>query len=143
MKFKFIKSEDKEEVIVYYKNKNKLIEELENLSHQYDQRIIGFDNGIIKELNPIEIECFITENEKVIALVKNNKYLLKKRLYELNEMLKDSFVYINQGCLANLKMIDHFDASIGGTLMVVFKSGYKDFVSRRQLKNIKERIGIK
>ena len=58
-------------------------------------------------------------------------------------MLKDSFVYINQGCLANLKMIDHFDASIGGTLMVVFKSGYKDFVSRRQLKNIKERIGIK
>ena len=68
---------------------------------------------------------------------------MKKRLYELNEMLKDSFVYINQGCLANLKMIDHFDASISGNLIVITKSGYKDYVSRRQIKNVKERIGIK
>ena len=40
-------------------------------------------------------------------------------------------------------MISHFDLSLGGTMKVVFKSGYKDYVSRRQIKNIKERLGIK
>ena len=40
-------------------------------------------------------------------------------------------------------MIDRFNASIGETLLVIFKSGYKDYVSRRQIKNVKERMGIK
>ena len=58
-------------------------------------------------------------------------------------MIDDTFIYINQGCLANINLIDRFDASIGGTLLIIFKSGYKDYVSRRQLKKIKERLGIK
>ena len=70
-------------------------------------------------------------------------YYVKKRLYELYELAKDSFVYINQGCLANINKIAKFDVSIGGTLMVVFHSGYKDYVARRRLKEIKERMGIK
>ena len=104
-----------------------------------------FDKGHFfrKELNHNEIECFITVEDKVYAVTKDKKYQVKKRLYELNEMFDNIFTYINQGCLANLKKVDHFEASIGGSLLVVFKSGYKDYVSRRQLKNIKERIGIK
>ena len=57
-------------------------------------------------------------------------------------MLNGIFVYINQGCLADLKKVHHFEASIGGSLRVVFKSGYKDYVSRRQIKIVKERIGV-
>ena len=52
-------------------------------------------------------------------------------------------MYINQGCLVNIDKIDHFDASISGNLIIYLKSGYKDYVSRRQIKNVKERIGIK
>lgn len=140
MRFKFIQSDDKNEVIVYCKDKTKLVEEIEKLCKQDDKTIIGYDNGIIKELNPLNIECFITEDEKVYAITDNKRYLLKKRLYELNEMLNETFIYINKGCLANFNKIDCFDASIGGTLLVIFKCGYKDYVSRRQLKNIKERI---
>ena len=96
---------------------------------------------IIKEINPMEVECFISNGDKVYALINKEEYLVKKRLYELNELLGGMFTYINQSCLANLNLVDHFDASIGGTLFIIFKSGYKDYVSRRQIKNIKERIG--
>ena len=142
MKFRFVKSEDTQEIVAYNIEKTNLIKEIELLCYQDSNLIIGYDNKIIKELNPIEIECFYTQNEKIYAHTNNNDYLIKKRLYELNEMLKDSFIYINQGCLVNIKKIDHFDASISGTLLIYLKSGFKDYVSRRQIKNIKERLGL-
>jgi DNA-binding LytR/AlgR family response regulator len=143
MKFRFEKSEDKEEIVAYAKDRNELINLIEKICLNDSTKIIGYTDNIIKELNPNEIECFITTLDKVYAVVKDNKYVVKKRLYELNELLSNSFTFVNQGCLANLKKVDHFEASIGGSLLVVFKSGYKDYVSRRQLKNVKERMGIK
>lgn len=143
MIFKFIKTEDKEEVIVYGKEKTKLIKEIEKLCDEKSQILIGYNDGIIKELNYLNIECFFTYDDKVYALYDKNKYLIKKRMYELYELFSDRFIYINQGCLANIKYIDSFDASFSGSLIVIFKSGHKDYVSRRQVKNIKERLGIK
>lgn len=143
MKFRFEQSDDKDEIVAYASKRNKLINEIEALCMNSSTKIIGYDNGRIKELNINDIECFITVDDKVYALGKNLKYQVKMRLYELNEMFNNSFTYINQGCLANLKRVDHFEVSLGGALLVVFKSGYKDYVSRRKLKNVKERIGLK
>lgn len=143
MKFRFEKSLEKEEIIAFSKEKNELIKTIENICLQDDNRLLGYNNNTIKELNPLLIECFITYADKIYAIYKGNKYQIKKRLYELSAVYKETFIYLNQGCLANINMIDHFDASIGGALLVIFKSGYKDYVSRRQIKNVKERIGIK
>ena len=76
------------------------------------------------------------------AVCEKNKYLLKKRLYLLEEKLPESFVKINQSCLANIKKTERFDTSISGTLKIRFKNGDTDYVSRRQLKAVKERLGI-
>ena len=72
----------------------------------------------------------------------NEEYLLKERLYSLEEKLPETFVRINQSCLANIKKMDRFDTTISGTLKIQFKNGHMDYVSRRQLKTVKERIGI-
>ena len=61
----------------------------------------------------------------------------------IEEMLDESFVKINQSCLGNVKKIARFDASIGGSLMVTFRNAHRDYVSRRQLKTVKERMHIK
>ena len=142
MDFKFIETDDREEVVVYAKKKNDLVIAIENMCLSQDSSLIGYDEGFIKKINPLQVECFFTSNEKVYALYEGDKYQVKKRLYELSESYKETFIYINQGCLANLMYIDHFDASISGTLIVIFKSGYKDYASRRQIKSIKERLGI-
>ena len=142
MKFRFVKSEDKEEVVVYGKSQTELVNKIKALCDE-EKTLIGYDNNKFKELNISEIECFITTDDKVYAITKNGNYLIKKRLYELDKTTLNTFTYINQGCLANLKEVDHFEVSFGGALLVVFKSGYKDYVSRRQLKIVKERIGLK
>lgn len=143
MKFRFEKTSEKEEIVVYASKKSDLINLIENLCYQEGHPLIGYQEGLIKELNPLDVECFYTSSEKVFALLGNEEYLVKSRLYELYDLLKDRYMYINQGCLVNIDKIDHFDASISGNLIVITKSGYKDYVSRRQIKNVKERIGIK
>lgn len=89
-----------------------------------------------------EIECFIADNNKVFALYIKNKYRVKYKLYEIYELFNDNFIYINQRCLINVSKIKCFDVNFGGALKVILKSGYSDYVSRRQVKNIKERLGI-
>ena len=143
MKFRFVLTDDKEEIVAYGKNKTDLIISIEEMCNLDESTLVGYDGWVIKKLNPLHVECFFTLEDKVYALFEGEKYQIKKRLYELSELYKDTFIYINQGCLANLLYIDHFDASISGTLMVIFKSGYKDYASRRQIKSIKERLGIR
>jgi DNA-binding LytR/AlgR family response regulator len=142
MKFRFIES-DTYEIIAYGKNKNETINLIETICLNDDITIIGYNKNQIKDLNPSLIECFYTEGDKIYALHDNIKYLVKKRLYELNNLLNNNFIYINQGCLVNINFIDHFEVTLGASLIIVLKSGYKDYVSRRMVKNVKERIGIK
>ena len=143
MKFTFIKTTDREEVVVYSKNKSEFIESIEKICNEDSYVLIGYDEGNIKKIDPLKVECFFTQKDKVYALFDEELYQIKLRLYELENLYKEYFIYINQGCLANVLFIDHFDVSIGGTLLIYFKSGHKDYASRRKIKNIKERLGIK
>ena len=76
-------------------------------------------------------------------ITEKEKLLVKQRIFQLESLLSDSFIKINQSSLANINYIKRFDASFGGSLLVIFKNGYKDYVSRRQTRIVKERIGIK
>ncbi len=140
MKFTYIKEDVEVEVIAKAPFKNYLINQIESLCIQDEYNLVGYQANRFKELNPLDIEYFSSYGDKVYANINSEEYTVKYRLYELKELLQDNFIYINQSVLANINMIDHFEATIGGALMVVFKSGYKDYISRRQVKNVKERI---
>lgn len=142
MKFKYVEKNDYE-IIAYGPKKNNLIMMIEKICIQNDNKLIGYFNNEIKELNPNFIDCFITIGDKVYAIYKNDRYLVKFRLYELYDMYNVSYIYINKGCLANVNRIDHFEVNIGAALLIVFKCGFKDYVSRRKLKDVKERLGVK
>ena len=131
-----------EEIIIYAHEKTPFICEIEELVKNNSVDLIGYTENETVKLNLSDIYCFFTEDNKVYALTENEKYRLKSRLYQIEENLNDNFVKINQSCIANIKKIDKFKATVGGSLMVIFKNGYVDFVSRRNLKNVKERLGL-
>ena len=95
------------------------------------------------KLNASDIYCFIIENNKVFALTENDKYSVEMRLYKLEELLPENFVKINQSSIANIKKNERFSSSFSGALKVVFKNGYIDYVSRRKLKKVKEKLGLR
>lgn len=86
--------------------------------------------------------AFYTKNKKVFIITQNAEYLIKERLYQIEEIIDDNFIKINQGCLINISKILKFDSSIIGTLKVILINGFEDYISRRELKNVKRRIGL-
>ncbi len=137
-----INKNNEEKVIIYAKQETPLISEIKSLAEEAGMELSGYMDREIAKLSLSEIYCFTVQDNKVYAICKKKRYSLKQRLYTLEDMLPENFIKINQSTIANIRLIDRFDASISGTLKVYFKNGHVDFVSRRQLKTLKERIGI-
>ena len=106
-------------------------------------RLMGYSDRESRLLLQDEIYCFTVEGGKVYALTESERWLIKERLYRIEEVLGEDFLRLNQSCIVNIKTIKSFDASIGGALTVRLKNGYRDYVSRRQLKAVKERMGLR
>ena len=78
--------------------------------------------------------------KKVIAIdTKCNSYVLKERLYELENILPTYFIRINKSTLANEHRIARFDAVFSGGVDAVFQCGYREYVSRRCFAEIRRR----
>lgn len=137
-----ITDEHEEEVIIYARERTKLTNDIEALVIGSVPELIGYKENEVVKLNSDLISCFTVEGNKVYALTDSEKLQIKLRLYQLEEMLPDTFVKINQSCIANIRKIERFDTSVSGTLLIKFKNGYKDYVSRRQMKAVKERFGL-
>lgn len=143
MKFRLVIDKNmEEEVVVYAHGENELTDEIKRLIENIPTRIIGYKGEDSLPLVPEDINCFSVLGGKVYAHTDTDKLLVKERIYELEAMLGEGFVKINQSCIANTKKILRFSASIGGALQVTFKNGYRDYVSRRQLKTVKKRMGL-
>ncbi len=136
-----IDSEREQEVVIYAHERTELINKIEALAVGQTE-LVGYSDREAVLISVDEVFCFATEDNKVFAICENDKLRLKERLYKIEESLPADFVRINQSCIANIKKIRRFDTSISGTLRVVFKNGHTDYVSRRQLKQVKERLGL-
>ena len=140
--YTYIEETEEEKVLIYAKERTKLVDEIESLVLSSDIDLTGTYNDEIIKISVRDVSCFISENNKVYALINDKKYQIKHRLYQIEEMNLNSFIKINQSCLANKNKIKKFESTFGGSLKVIFKNGYVDFISRRELKNVKQRMGL-
>ncbi len=131
-----------EEVIVYAHEKTALVQDIARLVADEDFSLIGYRDKEAVPLTPSEVVCFTVEGGKVYAVTDREQLWIKSRLYQLEAHLPEQFVKLNQSCIANVRRIARFDASLGGALTVIFQNGQRDYVSRRQLKYVKERLGL-
>ena len=99
-----------EKIIVYARDESPLVKEIKRLADE-SEAIIGYKDKQIINLNPYEIICVTVIGNKVYAVCENEKFLLKERLYTLEEKLPDTFIKINQSCIANTTKIERFDTS--------------------------------
>ena len=140
--YTYIKEDEEERVLIYAHDRTRLVDDIESLVLSSEIDLTGsYDNEIIKiDIN--DVVCFISENNKVYALVGDKKYQIKYRLYQIEGLNLNIFIKVNQSCLANKTKIKRFESTIGGSLKVVFNNGYVDFIARRELKNVKKRMGL-
>ena len=144
MKFTVVIDKDRdEEVIVYLRESRDIASRIEALVSSENSSFVGYADNQIIPLSLSEIYCFTLESGKLYALRDSDRLLIKQRLCAVEEMVGSRFIKINQSCLINPEKIEKFDVSIGGALRVTLKNGFRDCISRRQLRLVKERIGFK
>ena len=131
-----------EDVVVRIKKENNLSKEIRRLVEDYSNEIILYKDEEIVKTNISEVIAFTVSDNKVYAITSFGKFVIKSRLYQLTEVVGDSFVKINQSCLINVNKIKKFKVSPFGGMYVVMNDGFTDYISRRQLKTVKERLGI-
>lgn len=136
-----IDKEKEEEILIYAHERNNLIESIEKLLTSEDELTAYSENGAVR-LKEDEVYCFVSEKGNTYAVTERERLKVKLRLYQLEERLGDDFIRLNQSCIGSVSKMKRFESGFSGSLTVVFKNGYKDYVSRRQLKSVKERLGI-
>lgn len=143
MKYRIeIHENQEEDILISAKAQTDLLCKIEALLESRQEQLFGYANGETVPLNGEDVFCFYVEAGKVYAMTEHEKWQIKERLYQLEQQYETSFVKINQSCLVNLSAISKFQSSIGGSLSVVLKNGYRDYISRRQLRTVKERMGF-
>jgi DNA-binding LytR/AlgR family response regulator len=130
-------------IIITDKLSEEVDEIVQKLSDTKPQMVAGFSDDTVTVLNPDDIVRIYAANGKVYAVAGSEEYVLRLRLYELEERLKhNSFVRISNSEIINLKKVKNFDLSFAGTICVILINGESTFVSRRYVSKIKGVLGI-
>ena len=127
-------------VIIYAKTINEEISKIvDNLQNKNSNTLNAFKDEEIYILNQDDIQSIYAEDGKIFARTEKNQYLLKKRLYELEEILDvKKFVRISNSEIVNIKKVEKINFKLTGTIVLYFKNGNITYVSRRYIKKIKE-----
>lgn len=121
-------------------------EELEDIlkviKKKKQHRLFGVDSEDSDQtvlLDPNHIDFIYAENRKIFAVLKDQHFEIKKKLYELEELLMPyDFVRFSKSVIGNLNQIARFELSFNGNLCVYFHSGKKEYITRKYVASIKK-----
>ena len=137
----FVDKTQEERIDIYINEKRQLVEDIKNLISE-ENILLCYKNSEIYKVSFSEIILLAVENEKVAVFTEKDKFFIKERLYMAEEKLSSDFIRLNQSAIGNIRKIRKFDCSVSGTLKVTFTNGLTDYVSRRQVKAVRERLGL-
>ncbi len=133
------------EVIIRTSEKTPLVENIEYAVKKVTETASPFIRGnkdhLMSLIPQAEIVRVYTEKRKVIIRTVNQEYESGGTLQELERALNDDhFVRISRFEIVNLERVESFDFSVSGTIKVNFENGSSTWVSRRQVREIQERL---
>ncbi len=135
----FIGENTEDEILIYARERTELVDKIERLVLGADS-IVAKKDRVSYNIELSQVVCFAADDNKVFVHTSKEKFEIDKKIYELEMSLPENFIKINKSCIANIDKISSFDATVGGTLAVKFKNGERDYVSRRRIKHVKERL---
>lgn len=121
---------------------NDEVQELVNYIEYKEDYLVGIADDQVCVLDISDIIRVFVEDRKVFVVTTKGKFIVRKKLYEMNNLLTKDFVKISQSEIANIKFIKNLDLSIRGTIVIVYKNSDISYVSRRLLKDFKSKLGL-
>ena len=133
-----------EEIIVTIST-NKVNDEIQNLVNYIENKedyFIGVLDDKVRLLNMEDIIRVYVEDRKVYVVTVEGRFIVRKKLYEVQSTLTKDFIKISQSEIANVKYIHSLDLGLRGTVVINYKNSDISYVSRRMLKEFKMKLGL-
>ncbi|CAM3058059.1 LytTR family DNA-binding domain-containing protein [Streptobacillus felis] len=128
-------------------NTNKIDKEIENLikllETENKNKFIGIKNDKKYLIEKRDIIRFYAQDKKVYLTTKKDEYIVKYKIYELEEMLNPKeFIRISNSEIIAINEIKKLNLNFFGSIQLETKTGITTTVSRSYLKNFKNSIGL-
>ena len=129
------------EVCINAPERNEEVQMLENellsKSSKSIQQIIAMQNNDIFIINMSDVILFFSEEKNIFCKTKDGIYKIKEKLYYLEEKLSTKdFIRISNSAIININHVKCFNTSIIGKIIVKFKDGTEESVSKRKTAEI-------
>lgn len=124
---------------------NKVNDEIQNLVNYIENKedyFTGISDGKVCLLNLEDIIRVYVEDRKVYVVTVEGRFIVRKKLYEVQSMVTKDFIKISQSEIANVKYIHSLDLGLRGTIVINYKNSDISYVSRRMLKEFKMKLGL-
>lgn len=124
---------------------NKVNDEIQNLVNYIENKkdyFTGISDGKVCLLNLEDIIRVYVEDRKVYVVTVEGRFIVRKKLYEVQSTLTKDFIKISQSEIANVKYIHSLDLGLRGTIVINYKNSDISYVSRRMLKEFKMKLGL-
>ena len=133
----------KETLVVVSANKiDKEVQNLINYIEYSSEYLIGIVENKASIIDIDEIIRVYIEDRKTFVVTLKDTYVVKKKLYEVENIVTRNFVKISQSEIANIKFIKNLDFSNTGTIVIKYKNSDISYVYRRMIKEFKLKLGI-
>lgn len=88
-----------------------------------------------------EVLFFESDDERVYAHTSDDAFLIKYRLYELEEILPRCFVRASKSTIVNTRKVYSIERNLASASLLKFADSHKQvYVSRHYYKQLKERL---
>lgn len=131
-------------VIVRAAARDGQVEALLRLLAQAPEPLTGWQGERAVRLDTADILRIYAGQKEVYAQgTDGTEYLLRQRLYELEERLRGTgFVRISNSEIVDLGKVTALDLTLTGTIKLTLRGGGECWVSRRYVKKLKEALGL-
>lgn len=144
MKFKLFIEPSKAEIVeAYVHQRSDFSAQLKEfvLSNGNSNTIVAYDDKDLTMVSFSDIVMITIVESKVLAICNNDKqYHIRKRLYQLTDLLPSNFWKINKSAIANRNYIDHFEETKNSGVNIIMKNELTDYVSRRCFAKIRKEL---
>lgn len=99
-------------------------------------------NGRYYPLRLDQLDLVRVEQEQTAVYAGGERYLVRRRLYELEEQLKGRLLRISKSSLVNPECIESLEPTFSGLMQLNLKNGEKEYISRKYLRAFKAYLGL-
>ena len=116
---------------------------LDLIARGQDVYITGYNEIGQKNIESRYIHYFIIEDDDVQAVLKTTRFVVKMKLYEIEDLLANKhFIRVSKYALVNINKIDYIKPALNSKLILLMRNGDEVEVNRHYYKAFKKALNL-